>query len=119
MSSDIAERETSITWSDADNGLAIVWTAQRPMVTRLAKIRGAERVEVHRTEAGVWTGETWHAPIGAVLPRNPGRRTYTEAQRSAMRERARKLRSPIEKSERSGHSSAGPGATREEFTTVP
>jgi hypothetical protein len=45
-----AERETSITWSDADGRVATVRTAQRPMVTRLQRIRGAERVDDARRE---------------------------------------------------------------------
>jgi hypothetical protein len=85
--SEAAERETVITWSDADNREATVYTAQRPLVTRLKKIRGAVRREVHQTESGEWTGETWQVPIAAILPRNP--RRIGEAQRQAMRERVR------------------------------
>ncbi|HET7263700.1 MAG TPA: hypothetical protein VFL28_03455, partial [bacterium] len=59
MTGEAAERETVIRWSDADDGIAVVWTAQRPMITRLQRIRGAERAEVHRTDGGAWTGETW------------------------------------------------------------
>jgi hypothetical protein len=81
------ERETSITWSDADTGVATIWTGQRPMVTRLAKIRGAERLEVHRTAGGEWAGETWRVPLAAVLPRNPARRVLTDEQRAKLRTR--------------------------------
>ncbi len=84
-----AERETVITWSDADNGIATVWTAQRPMVTRLQRIRGAERAEVHRTDAGAWTGETWRVPVAAVLPRNPRVLRLSEAEKA---QRASRLR---------------------------
>jgi hypothetical protein len=88
-----AERETTITWSDADNGIASVWTAQRRMATRLKRIRGAEQVEVHRTDRGVWTGETWRVPVACVLPRNPRRSAHlTDAQRDARRQRMLKIR---------------------------
>ena len=113
MTGEAAERETVIWWSDADDGIAVVWTAQRPIVTRLQRIRGAERVEVHRTDGGAWTGETWRVPVAAVLPRNPARPTYTEAQRAAMRERGRNLRPAVGKSDRGGHSGGGPGLPRD------
>ena len=90
--SEATERETVITWNDADEGTATVYTAQRPMTTRLAKIRGAEQVEVHRTQAGDWTGETWQVPLASVLPRNIGKRQLSEAQRKELGERLRRVR---------------------------
>jgi len=56
------------------------------MASRLKKIRGAEVVEVHTTERGDWTGETWRVPVAAVLPRNTRKgRPMTEPQRQALR----------------------------------
>lgn len=90
---DAVERETSITWSDADNRIATVWTAQRPMVTRLQRIRGAERIEVHRAASGEWMGETWQVPVAAVLPRNPKRAApMSEARKAQQADRMRGLR---------------------------
>lgn len=86
------DRETVITWNDADGSVATVYTAQRPMTTRLAKIRGAEKVEVHRTERGDWTGETWEVPLASVLPRNVGKRQLSEEQRKVLGERLRRVR---------------------------
>lgn len=119
MTGEAAERETVIRWSDADDGIAVVWTAQRPMITRLQRIRGAERAEVHRTDGGAWTGETWRVPVVAVLPRNPARPTYTEAQRAAMRERGRNLRPAVGKSDRGGHSGGDPGSIQAPHNAAP
>ena len=90
--SEAAERETVIAWNDADGGAATVYTSQRPMATRLTKIRGAEQVEVHRTDRGEWTGETWKVPVASVLPRNVGKRHLSEDQRKALGERLRRGR---------------------------
>jgi hypothetical protein len=46
----------TIQWSDADGGRATVFTAQKPMVTRLGKLQGAKRVDVQRTKDGLWLG---------------------------------------------------------------
>ena len=86
------ERETVIAWNDEDGDTATVYTAQRPMTTRLAKIRGAEQVEVHRTQAGDWTGETWKVPLASVLPRNIGKRQLSEEQRKELGDRLRRGR---------------------------
>ena len=88
---EVAERETTIQWSDVDGGVATVFTAQRPMVTRLRRLQGAKRVDVHRTKGGLWLGETWEVPVASVVLRNPPR--LSEAQRQALRERGR--RSPV------------------------
>jgi hypothetical protein len=89
------ERETTIQWSDADGGTATVFTAQRPMVTRLRRIRGAERVEIHRTTTGLWTGETWQVPVACVLPRNARHRMLTDAQRAEIRDRLSGVRNAL------------------------
>lgn len=83
------ERETTITWSDADRGKAIIWTSQRPMVTRFLRIRGAERQEVHRTEAGAWTGETWAVPVRFIHLHAPRRVSDTERERRRVLGRSR------------------------------
>ncbi len=88
---EVAERETTIQWSDAENGVATVFTAQRPMVTRLRRLQGAKRVDVQRTKGGLWLGETWEVPVACVVLRNPPR--LSEAQRQALRDRGR--RSPV------------------------
>jgi hypothetical protein len=86
-----AERETTIQWSEADGGTAAVFTAQRATVTRLRRLQGARRVDVQRTNGGLWLGETWEVPIACVVLRNPPR--LSEAQRRALRERGRQ--SPV------------------------
>jgi hypothetical protein len=81
--------ETTITWAAGEEA-AILWTAQRSIITRLRKIRGAARLETHRTETGIWTGETWRVPVKSVLPRNvatnaPPRPTKEQRQRNTAR----------------------------------
>ncbi len=105
----VEERETTIGWY-ADEAMATVYTSFRPMVTRLRRICGAERVEVHRTKAGRWTGETWRVPVAYVQIRPPRRvsESQREAARRLMRVRLRKHGSAPEFSTQSGHSGGGP-----------
>ena len=84
-----AERETVIMWSDADAGLATVFTAQRAMATRLRRLRRAVRTETSRGPRGEWWGETWQVPAACVVLRSPSRRMLTEAQKQAVAERGR------------------------------
>ncbi|HKX17061.1 MAG TPA: hypothetical protein VJT33_03505 [bacterium] len=124
MSAEAAERETVITWSDADNGTATVYTVQRPMVTLLQKVRGAERLEVHRTEAGAWTGETWRVPVAYVQVRPPKR--LSEAHRERLRVLsqhrgfgARNLSHTLTPRTKDGGSSVGPGLAHDHSVQAP
>ena len=90
------ERETTIGWY-ADEATATVYTSFRPMTTRLRRIRGAERVEVHRTEAGVWTGETWRVPVAYVLPHNVRVVRMSETERAVLAERGRRSMAALHK----------------------
>lgn len=67
-----AERETTIQWSEAD-AIAHIFTASRPVATRLARIRDAKQVDVSRGTAGEWWGEEWELPIPCVMPRQKRR----------------------------------------------
>lgn len=60
------------------------------MVARLKRIRGTERVEIHRTAGGDWAGEAWRVPVAAVLPRNPRVLRLSEARRGHRAEIARR-----------------------------
>jgi hypothetical protein len=84
-----AERETTIQWSDADGGMATIFTAQRPMLTRLRRLQGATRLDVQRTKGGVWLGETWEVPVACISIRNP--RRLGELQKRALADRGRAL----------------------------
>ncbi len=72
MTLSAGERETVITWSDADR-TARVFTAQRPTARRLRRIRGATLLGTSTSPRGEWWGEEWEVPIKAVIPRNPPR----------------------------------------------
>jgi hypothetical protein len=53
MSLTAAERETIVTMNDEDD-LAEIWTAQRPIITKLKKNEAAELIEEGVFEGSVW-----------------------------------------------------------------
>ena len=85
-----AERETSITWSDADT-IAYVFTAQKPIIRRLKKIKNAALVDVQHSENGQWIGENWTVPITAVRLTNPRKSNMSNSQRKAAADRLRAI----------------------------
>lgn len=80
-----AERETSITFNDAD-GIAYITTHQRKIITKL-KRNPAFTV----TSTGLFEGTEWiqgHMPAELVSFRQPrAKRELTEDQRQALRDR--------------------------------
>jgi hypothetical protein len=91
MASDASERETCITWTDADKGIAQVYTCQRRILTKLRKNPSATRVEVFKDDSGHITGEQWEIPVKLISFRSSGRsgRVLTPEQRSAIGKRLR------------------------------
>ena len=83
-----AEKETSITWSDADT-VAYVFTAQQPIVRRLRRIKGAALVDIQRADNGQWLGENWTVPIAAIRIANPIKRNISESQRKVLADKMR------------------------------
>lgn len=63
-----AERETVVTWSDADEGTATIYTAQRPVMRKLRAHPLAQLVDARDG------GETWTLPARCVAFRKPRRR---------------------------------------------
>lgn len=57
------ERETIITWSDADGDLAHVYTCHAPMVRLLRKHPEARLLAEHRSERGAITGVEYELPV--------------------------------------------------------
>ncbi len=67
-----AERETVITWSDADEGKAIIYTCQPPMMRVLRKHPHARLAEEYRSETGKVTGAEFEIPVACLaIPLRP------------------------------------------------
>ncbi|HLW61188.1 MAG TPA: hypothetical protein VKV57_14895 [bacterium] len=92
MKIDAAERETVIQWSDADQGIAHVYSCQGPMMRKLAKHPRAKLVETHRDDTEKVTAMEFELPLECVHIRR-GRRRVTDTQREAARQNAAKARS--------------------------
>lgn len=63
---DDSERETVITWTDADNGRAHVFTCQPPMVRLLRKHPQARQLTEHRSERGELTAVEYELPVACL-----------------------------------------------------
>lgn len=87
MSLTAPERETIITTSDADDELRI-WTAQRPVITKLKKNVAAVLVAEGVHEGSVWA--EFRLPADLLTFRS-GKRRVTEAQREAAGQRMREM----------------------------
>jgi hypothetical protein len=81
------ERETVITTSDADDHIRI-WTAQRPMITKLKANPAATLVDEGWYGTSAWA--EFHVPAGLLTVRS-GKRKMTDAQREAAAARMRKM----------------------------
>jgi hypothetical protein len=82
-----AERETVITGSDADESVTI-WTAQRPIITKLKANPAAELLEEGRHEGSSWA--RFRMPAGLISFRS-GKKQLSDSARAALVERGRKL----------------------------
>ena len=60
------ERETVITWTDADAGKAVIYTCQPPMIRILRKHPHARLVEEQRSQAGKVTGVEYEIPVACL-----------------------------------------------------
>ncbi len=78
-----SDRETNIGWTDADDGVATVYTCQPPMMRKLARHPLATLQERFTDEDGRVTGEAWHLPVECIAIR-PGRRKLSQAQKEAL-----------------------------------
>jgi hypothetical protein len=87
MSLTAPERETVITTSDADDHIRI-WTAQRPMITKLKANPAATLIDEGFHGRSAWA--EFHVPAGLLTIRS-GKRKMSEAQREAAAERMRKM----------------------------
>ena len=79
-----AERETVVTVSDADSVMTI-WTAQRPMITKLRRNPAAVLIEEGKIGSSVWARFEVRADLLTI--RKP--RTFTAEQRAEMSARAK------------------------------
>lgn len=92
MGSTAEERETIINWSDADEGVAHLYTCQARMMRKLAKHPQARLVERHTDEHGKVTGEEWDLPAACVRITAGRKRQVSEAEREAARQRMRAIK---------------------------
>lgn len=81
------ERETVITACDEDE-LMTIWTAQRPMITKLRKNPAAVLVEEGKVGSSVWA--RFQVPADLLTIRKP-RKSLTPSQRESLVERGRQL----------------------------
>lgn len=81
MSLTAAERETIVTGCDADDHITI-WTAQRPIITKLKKNDAAELLDEGVHEGSVWAKFRLDA---GLLSFRSGKRKMSDAQREAAR----------------------------------
>lgn len=87
-----AERETVVNWSDADDEMT-VWTAQRPIITKLKRNPAARLVDEGHHGTTAWALFT--LPVGLLTFRAPrtGRKLSPEQrQQNAERLRAGRQR---------------------------
>ena len=83
------ERETVVTVSDADEQMT-VWTAQRPMITKLRKNPAAVLLEEGKIGSSVWA--RFQVPADLLTIRKPRQqRKLTDDQRERLREQGRRL----------------------------
>jgi hypothetical protein len=80
------ERETVVTMNDEDDHM-VIWTAQRPMITRLKANPDATLVDEGFHGTSAWA--CFHAPKNLLTVRR--RRVLTSEQRDAAIERGRRL----------------------------
>jgi hypothetical protein len=85
MSFTAAERETVITFSD-EGDTAAVWTAQRPIITKLKKNAGATLIEEGKFEGTAWA--RFEIAAGLISFRSTRvKRELTDEQRAALGKR--------------------------------
>lgn len=90
MSLTAAERETVITMNDEDK-VAAIWTAQRPVITKLKKNPSAVLIEEGNFDGSVWA--RFELPAGLISFRSVKvRRELTEEQRAEASARMKALR---------------------------
>jgi hypothetical protein len=86
-----AERETIITMNDEDD-TADIWTAQRPIITKLKKNPAATLVEEGKQGSTVWARFT--LPAGLISFRSTRvRRDLSEKQRAELSARMKAMHS--------------------------
>lgn len=91
MSLTAAERETVINGSDADDAVSI-WTAQRPVITKLKKNPAAILVDEGHYGTTAWA--LFELPANLLSYRTPRRgRPMSDEQKRAAGERLRRARS--------------------------
>lgn len=90
MSLTAAERETIITMNDEDD-FAELWSAQRPIITKLKKNASATLLEEGSYGSSVWA--RFRLPAELISFRSMKvKRELTDEQRAQLRERAKAMR---------------------------
>jgi hypothetical protein len=85
MSLTAVERETVITMNDEED-TADIWTAQRPVITKLKKNPAAILIEEGKHDGSVWARFT--LPAGLISFRTTRvKRELSDEQRTALRDR--------------------------------
>jgi hypothetical protein len=93
MSLTAEERETIITFNDADD-TADIWTAQRPIITRLKKNPAATLLEEGKHDGSVWARFSLPASLVSFRTARVKRELSTE-RREALREQMRAVNAGV------------------------
>jgi hypothetical protein len=90
MSLTAAERETIITLNDED-ATASIWTAQRPVITKLKKNPAASLIEEGKHDGSAWA--KFEMPAELISFRSTRvKRELTSEQRAALAERLKRVK---------------------------
>jgi hypothetical protein len=81
------ERETVVTMNDEDDHMT-VWTAQRPIITKLKANPAAKLIEEGNYGSSVWA--KFELPAGLLTFRS-GKRAVSDEQRQAAADRMRRM----------------------------
>lgn len=88
---DPAERETVVSWTGADEGMAHVYTSDPRMMRRLSRHPKAKLVETHMAGKAVTEAE-YDLPLECIVHLRAGRRRVSVEQREAAAARMREKR---------------------------
>lgn len=108
-----SERETVITWSDADGGVAVIYTCQPPMMRLLSRHPHARLVGEHRSTGGEIVGAEYEIPVACLAlllrPRPSAWERMMRTGPKGRRPRGRSLDSAVDA--KNNHSGVAPAAS--------